>query len=543
MAKKKLLMIVGGMYHPWEACAGILKEHVEARGRHTIHITADCDALKRNAVSKFDGVIVYAQGGKLTPEQEKGLTEFVQKGGAFVGLHCATAAWKENAKYIDMVGGVFAGHGPVCDIAITMAGDSPLTARIPNFTVTDEFYSLDKLKAGEVQVLATAQWKHKIHPMAYTKAYGKGRVFYMALGHDERAFRHPSFLKLAMRGIDWALCRPEPKPLKAACIGYSDLFLMARLHLGSLRDSGIQPVAMCELIPRLRDLAQQDFPGIEAYSSVNTMLKKSDADLVVVVVEHNKHAKLALQCLNAGKHVVTEKPFCITVGEADAMIAAARKNKRMLSVFHNRRWDGDYMTIKDVIARGMIGDVFHIEACMGGYQHPGFWWRSDKGISGGAFYDWGAHIVDWVLGLVPSRIKEISGYFQDKHVWHDVTNEDHCSAMVRFANGASAHIELSSLAAIGKPRWRILGTKGGILDLGNEKFKVVTHRDGLKLESEVAYQKSDWHAYYRDVADHLYLGEPLSVTPESARRVIALIETAEKSSRAGRALAPPKHCV
>ncbi|MBN2307865.1 MAG: Gfo/Idh/MocA family oxidoreductase, partial [Candidatus Hydrogenedentes bacterium] len=227
-----------------------------------------------------------------------------------------------------------------------------------------------------------------------------------------------------------------------------------------------------------------------------------------------------------------------------AMIAAARKNGRMLSVFHNRRWDGDYMTIKDVIARGLIGEVFHIEACMGNYGHPGFWWRSDKRIAGGAFYDWGAHVCDWVLGLVPSEIAEVSGHFQPKRVWHDVTNEDHCSAMVRFANGVSAHIELSHLAAVGKRRWRILGTRGGIEDSphGQNTFRVVSYKEGVRLESDVAYRESDWHAYYRNVADHLLTGAPLAVTPESARRVIALIETAEQSSRAGKAMPVPKHC-
>jgi predicted dehydrogenase/type 1 glutamine amidotransferase len=543
MAKEKLLMIIGGQYHPWESCAEILKGFVEARGRCSVHLTSDCNSLKRSSVSKYSGIIVYAQGGKLTGDQEKGLTEFVRNGGAFIGLHSATAAWKGNRAYIDMIGGVFAGHGPVLDIPVTITDkQSLITSRTPDFTITDELYTLDKFQAANVNVLATAQWKHKIHPIAYTKIYGKGRVFYLALGHDERAFLHPSFQRMTLRGIDWALRRPESKPIKAACVGYSDLFNMGKHHFGSLQEAGIEPTAVCELVPRLRRLGQEDYPGIEAYGSVKTLLRKSDADLIVLITEHNTHAKLAIQCLEAGKHVVTEKPFCVTVKEADAMIAAARRNKRMLSVFHNRRWDGDYMTIKDIIRRGLIGDPFHIEVCMGGYQHPGYWWRSDKRISGGAFYDWGAHIVDWVLGLVPSKITEVSGHFQAKRVWHDVTNEDHCSAMARFGNGASAHIELSSLAAIEKPRWRILGTEGGILDLGNEKFRVVSHRDGLKLESEVAYQESDWHAYYRDVADHLYFGEPLSVTPESARRVIALIETAEKSSKAGRALPVPRHC-
>jgi predicted dehydrogenase len=179
---------------------------------------------------------------------------------------------------------------------------------------------------------------------------------------------------------------------------------------------------------------------------------------------------------------------------------------------------------------------------MGGYHHPGYWWRSDKRISGGAFYDWGAHIVDWVLGLAPGKITEVSGHFQEKRVWHDVTNEDHCHAVVRFDGGCTASIELSHIAAIGKPRWRILGTKGALCQ-EDDGFRLVTHEGGLQRDSRIAYLESDWHAYYRNVGDHLTLGEPLEVTPESARRVIAVIETAGRSSKAGKALPVPRHCV
>ncbi len=80
---------------------------------------------------------------------------------------------------------------------------------------------------------------------------------------------------------------------------------------------------------------------------------------------------MTLKCLQAGKHVVLEKPFCITVAEANAMIDMAREKRLMLSLFHNRRWDGDYLTIRDIIDRGLIGEVFHIECGQAGYRSPG----------------------------------------------------------------------------------------------------------------------------------------------------------------------------
>ena len=544
MAKKKVLMLVGGMYHPWESCAGIFKDFMEATGRYTVTVTEDRDALKSGPIAGFDAVAIYTQGGKLTKDQEKGIVGFVQNGGALIALHSAAASWLANADYIAMLGGAFKGHGPVLEFPVNPTdGDHMITRRIPPFRITDELYLLNKFDPKAVNLLATAHWQGKDVPVAYTKEYGEGRVFFLALGHDERAFNHPDFQKLVKRGADWSVKRKERKPLKVGCIGYSDLFSMGKLHLTSLQQSGFEPVAICDLRARIRKNGEADWPGIQTYASYKTMLDKSEVELVVVITEHNKHAKLAMDCSKAGRHVVTEKPFSITTKEADAMIAAARKAGKMLSVFHNRRWDGDYMTIKNIIARGLIGEPFHIEACMGGYSHPSYWWRSDKKTSGGAFYDWGAHVVDWVLGLVPSKLTEVSGHFQEKRIWHDVTNEDHCSAVLRFANKCCATVELSSLAAAEKPRWRILGTQGGILDMqADGKFKVVSHKDGVKMESDVAYLESDWHAYYRNVADHLMFDEPLSVTPESARRVIGVIEAAEKSSRAGKALPPIRGC-
>ncbi|MBI4557760.1 MAG: ThuA domain-containing protein [Candidatus Hydrogenedentes bacterium] len=542
MNKKRVLILIGGQYHPFESCANLLKGFVEAAGRHRCEISEDRDRLKARSINRFDAVILYTQGGELEKTQLEGLLNFVKKGGGCVGIHGAAASWQKHDAYVDFLGGTFASHGPIMEFPVTItSAKSVITQRIQNFRVTDELYTLDKFDPKTVEILATASWHGKAHPVAYRRTYGAGRVFYLALGHDERAFGHAEFQKMAIRGLDWTLRRPEREPLTSGVIGYGGAFNMGRMHLQGLRDAaGFQTVAVCELDAARRQVAEQENPGIKTYPSVSEMLRKSDVELLVVITPHESHARLALQCLKAGRHVIMEKPFCLTVKEADAMIEAASKNRRMLSVFHNRRWDGDYMTIKDVIQRGLLGDVFHIELAGGGYHHPGYWWRSHKPISGGGFYDWGAHFVDWVLGLVPAKLTEISGHFQDKRVWHDVTNEDHCNAVLRFGNGCCANIELSSLAAVNKRRWRILGTKGGLEDVGDNRFRLVTFRDGVKLDSFVAYQPGDWQAYYRNIGDHLTLDEPLAVTPESARRVIGVIETAEKSSRARKAVPAPR---
>jgi scyllo-inositol 2-dehydrogenase (NADP+) len=324
------------------------------------------------------------------------------------------------------------------------------------------------------------------------------------------------------------------RKVKCAVVGYGGAFNMGKSHAQWMNDTGrMVTVAACDVDPARMEAAKSDFPGISTYTDIDEMLAKSDAELVVIITPHNTHAPLALKALNAGKSVVLEKPMCITVAEATAMIEAAKKSKVTLTTFHNRRHDGDYMAIKEVIDKGLIGEVFSIEAFIGGYNQPGTWWRSFKDISGGCMYDWGAHFVDWILNLIPQKIENVTGFFQ-KRVWMDVTNEDQTEAIIRFKNGATADLQVSSIARVGKPKFRILGTKGAIIDEWKGSFKLYTLVDGIPVEGEVKYKNSTWPEYYQNLAAHLLDGTPLEVTPESSRRVIGVIETAGKSAKSGR---------
>jgi scyllo-inositol 2-dehydrogenase (NADP+) len=328
--------------------------------------------------------------------------------------------------------------------------------------------------------------------------------------------------------------------IRCAVIGYGGAFNMGKGHLNWMNAApGLQGVAACDLDPARMEAAKADFPDIQTYTSVEELLANPEIDLVTLITPHNTHAPLAIQCSEAGKHVITEKPMCITLDEADAMIAAGRKAGKMVSVFHNRRWDGDHLALEEVIDKGLIGEVFRIEANAGGWGHPGHWWRSVKEISGGHFYDWGAHFLYWMLNLVKDKkLATVDGYFQ-KRVWMDVTNEDEVQALIRFDDGAVGAIQMSSIAKVGLPRWRILGTKGAIEDHGGGKFKLVTEVDGMKAEAEVQYKETDWAAYYRNIAEHLLHGAPLEVTAEKARRVIQIIDLAERSSNERRTMECP----
>ncbi len=323
--------------------------------------------------------------------------------------------------------------------------------------------------------------------------------------------------------------RPS-EPVRCAIIGYGGAFNMGRAHAQWMRDTGrMVPVAVCDPDRSRLKAAREELGDVRAFTSLSTMLKGVRFDLATIITPHNTHAELAIQCSEAGKHVVVEKPMCIRVREATAMIKAAKAAKTTLTVFHNRRHDGDYLRIKELVDKGLIGDVFHVEMYGGGYGHPGTWWRADKEISGGAFYDWGAHYLDWLLNIVPSKVESVTGFFH-KLVWTDVTNEDQVHAVIRFANGCVADVQQSSIARAGKPRWRILGTKGAIID-HDGLLLVNTELDGMSAEMTVPYAESRWERYYQNLAAHLLDGAPLDVKPEEARRVIAIMEVAERSSK------------
>ena len=329
--------------------------------------------------------------------------------------------------------------------------------------------------------------------------------------------------------------------ISTAVVGYGPAFGMGHHHSEEIiRTPGLQLSAICDVDPAARRQAAQDY-DVKVYDDVQGVVDDPEIDMVVLVTPHNTHAPLALKALGGGKHVVVEKPMCITYRQATEMIEAAEKSKVMLSVFHNRRWDGDYMAIKQCIDRGTIGEVFHLEAFMGEWSKPRKWWRSDKAVSGGAFYDWGAHVLDWMLGFLgDAKMERITGFYHANLVWKNVTNEDQVRAIVEFDTGCVADVQLSSIAFVGKPRWRILGTRGAIEDQsGGDSFTVHTEHKGYPARMTVPYAESGWHKYYQSIAAHLNRGTELTVKPEEARRTIAIMETAEKSAQAGKPLEAP----
>ena len=343
--------------------------------------------------------------------------------------------------------------------------------------------------------------------------------------------------------------------VRCAIVGYGPVFDWGWMHARWMQAvPDMQLVAICDRAPECAAKAGRDFPEVDTYTDLDQMLQGQDIDLVSIVTPHNTHVSLAVRCLDAGKHTVVEKPMCISVAEATQMVEAAERAGRTLAVFHNRRHDGNVRAIRQVIAQGLIGEVFHIEVtAMGysgdsGYGRPGEPWRASKEVSGGALYDWGAHAIDWVLSMVPAPMTQVTGFFH--RVRQGASNEDQTRAIVRFENGCVAEILQSSIAYVGRPYlWYILGTEGAIVDSGHGaidgycrelngppggSFRLCTAAG----EREVPYLESDWATYYADLSEHLLRGQPVPVSGEDGRRVIAVLEAAERSSKSGRSEEP-----
>lgn len=335
--------------------------------------------------------------------------------------------------------------------------------------------------------------------------------------------------------------------IKVGVIGYGGAFNMGRNHMREMKRAGMTPFAVCEIDPERLKVAQEDFPGIETYGSLDAMLKKSDVDLITHITPHNLHYPLAAKCVKAGKHVVTEKPFVITTGEADSLIALAEKHDVMVSTYHNRHWDGWIMRAKQqIVERGVIGDVLRVEAHMGGYAMPRTWWRTSRTISGGILYDWGVHLLEYALQIVPSKVTEVSGFahrgywptqMNKDHPWKRDCNEDEATAIVRFDNGAMVNLSISQLRSEARPYTiGFFGTKGCYLLDFKQWTTRIANRKGELIEKTGSHPKSKGYLFYQNVADYLTRKDKLVITPQWARRPIHILDLAGRSAEQGKAL-------
>ncbi len=333
------------------------------------------------------------------------------------------------------------------------------------------------------------------------------------------------------------------KDIKVGVVGYGGAFNMGRGHLMEMQAAGMTPVAVCEVDPDRRAVAAEDFPEIETYASLATMLKKSAVNLITIITPHNTHARLALACLKAGRHVVCEKPFAIRTTECQQMMREARKRGLCLTTYHNRHWDGCILeAVEQIVKKRVIGDVIRIHCRSGGFSMPGSWWRSSKKISGGILYDWGVHYLEYCLQLIDEEMLEVTGYAHNgiwapRTRWKEDTIEDDAQVVVRFKNQKWMNLTFSNIDTNLQPQGiEVTGSKGTYwFDLGSYEIKLPGRNDSERL-TRGKNPAGAWDRYYKNVADHLSRGTKLIITPEWASRPIHILDLADQSARKGYAI-------
>ena len=541
----QILLVTGGESVEHQRKAKRLTQILENAGRFNVSavsVTSNgAPALASLPESQFDAVLLAVDHpGKIPAQHAKGLAQFVEQGGGLVALHRAAVSFNENSELNGLLGAtVESGGEPVFEYPFNFAGPArdqahPIAVRADDFTVRDAFLQVGA--PDDATVFAVSHVAGAPVPIGYERAKGKGRVVYVMPGGHDAALANPHMQRVIERSLRHARGETYDRTIRAGILGYGGAFNMGQKHAEAINAQyGMETIAVCDVDPKRAAQAKQELSeSIRTYHAMDELMSDDDVDLVVTILPHNLHAEACMAASKAGKHVVTEKPFCLTLDEADQMVNAARETNTMLSCFHNRRWDNDFLQMLQLIRDGELGDVFHADAGSGSWGMPRAWWRSSKAISGGVLYDWGAHYIDWLLNFIPKRIESVSGNLQ-KRYWHNVTNEDFAHVDIRFEDGTSATLEQGQLVAVRRAGWRVLGTLGGLTNNGpGGEVSLVQQHDGMQRQTALTPWKGNrWANFYQNVANHLIMGERLVVTPEQARRVIGVLELAERSSEQG----------
>ena len=439
----------------------------------------------------------------------------------------------------------------------TASSTNTLTRRFPaEFPLTGPLVPLE-LSADTVALLQVSIGFHD-RAVAAERAVGAGRVMVTGAVGDISGPSWSDMAQLLRRALAPREADVLTGPFGLGILGYGPFGGMGLHHgLAAAATEGIELLAVCDADPRRLKSAEEAFPGVRTSMSVDELIADDDVELVVVATPPVTHHSLALALLRAGRHVVLEKPMCLTVGEADELIGAADAAGLALTVHQSRRFDADFVTVRQLVDGGALGEVFNVETFVGGFEHPCRAWHSEVSISGGAVYDWGSHHLDWILQLMDGFPATLSAHGH-KRVWHDVTNLDQVRVRLAWEDGREAEFLQSDVAGIRRPKFLVQGTSGtlagwyrplvleqlepGIGYVGDHPHHaeapveviVARYEPAIGLaETRLPPARVPRYAFHRNLADHLQFGEPLAVTPASARRVVALLEAAQRSTDSG----------
>jgi scyllo-inositol 2-dehydrogenase (NADP+) len=332
--------------------------------------------------------------------------------------------------------------------------------------------------------------------------------------------------------------------------------------------SAVPGLRLVSIMQRSGDAAAKKYPGVKIERTFEATLADKAVEVVVVSTPNETHFTLAKQALEAGKHVVIDKPFSSTSEGALELGRLANENGVLAIPFHNRRWDGDFLTVKKLLKEGAVGRLVTFESHFDRFRPVPRenTWKEAENPANGMLFDLGPHLVDQVLALFggPETIQASVRADRDTTAIEDAFD---ITLGYKGANGKGmlAHCRTSYLASDNAPRFLMHGTKGSFRKYGldpqeptleggarvpvmgsqevwlkesSAKWGLLTvapnpAEPGILVTSEVETELGDYRGFYANVRDAVLGTAPLAVTAEDGYRVIKLLEMARESSAKG----------
>jgi predicted dehydrogenase len=312
----------------------------------------------------------------------------------------------------------------------------------------------------------------------------------------------------------------------------------------------IEAVAVADGTPARQELAQQR--GLRVYTTVEQLLEDRGVHAVLVATPTAMHFEHAMLALSAGKHVLVEKPMALDLAQSRQMVGEAAERGLVLSVFHNRRWDRDYLTVRQAVDSGVLGKLINIESRLGQWSscvgpaareyRPN--WRNEAAFGGGGLYDWGSHFVDQIWRLLwPAKPVRVFAQLRG-NVW-SVDCDDFARVCIDFDNGVAGLVEINTTTTRPPPRWHLDGTAGSAeapysLDYRVERWAELRFTSAVEGERtrrlDVALggmtEVGIWERFGAAVHGE---GMP-AVDVRTALCTMALLDAARQSAREGRAV-------
>jgi scyllo-inositol 2-dehydrogenase (NADP+) len=301
----------------------------------------------------------------------------------------------------------------------------------------------------------------------------------------------------------------------------------------------------------------KDYPEVEVVHEVEMLLRQKEIEVVVVTSPNTTHYEYAKKAILAGKHVVVEKPFTITSSEAEDLIVLAREKGVLLTVYHNRRWDNDFLTIQELLRSGILGRLTTYEAHYDRFRPcVRDRWREKKLSGSGTLYDLGAHLIDQALVL----------FGMPQTVWADLRAERAGAQAVDYFHLILGYQDLrvilhgGSLVRETGPRYMLHGDKGSFVKYGldpqEEQLKngirpgasvwgedrpdnygqLTTEIGGLVMRGVVETLPGRYETFYKSLVEAIQLRERTPVLAEEARNTIHIIECAIRSQQEQRTI-------